>query len=75
LAGAFELRRAIEAGVITADHVHAEIGELVSGTATGRTDDRSTGRWASPSRMPPQPAWCFGRRKDMASAADWRLKT
>ncbi len=39
-AGAFELRRAIESGEITADHVHAEIGELVSGTATGRSDDR-----------------------------------
>jgi ornithine cyclodeaminase len=39
-AGAFELRRAIETGVITADHVHAEIGELLSGTMTGRTDDR-----------------------------------
>jgi alanine dehydrogenase len=38
-AGAFELRRAIESGVITADHVHAEIGELVSGTVTGRSDD------------------------------------
>jgi hypothetical protein len=25
-AGAFELRRAIESGVIAADHVHAEIG-------------------------------------------------
>jgi ornithine cyclodeaminase/alanine dehydrogenase-like protein (mu-crystallin family) len=39
-AGAIELRRAIESGVIAADHVHAEIGELVSGTATGRSDDR-----------------------------------
>jgi alanine dehydrogenase len=38
--GAFELRRAIESGVITADHIHAEIGELVSGTMTGRSDDR-----------------------------------
>ena len=26
--------------MLTADHVHAEIGELVSGTATGRSDDR-----------------------------------
>ena len=39
-AGAFEVRRAIERGVITADHVHAELGELVAGTATGRSDDR-----------------------------------
>src|SRR5689334_9802885 len=39
-AGAFELRRAMESGMITADHVHAEIGELVSGTMMGRTDDR-----------------------------------
>jgi ornithine cyclodeaminase/alanine dehydrogenase-like protein (mu-crystallin family) len=38
-AGAFELRRAIESGVIPADHVHAEIGELLSGTMTGRSDD------------------------------------
>jgi ornithine cyclodeaminase len=29
-AGAFELRRAIESGLITIDHVHAEIGELLS---------------------------------------------
>lgn len=39
-AGAFELRRAIESGMITADHVHAEIGELLLGTMTGRLDDR-----------------------------------
>jgi ornithine cyclodeaminase len=39
-AGAFELRRAIESGVIAADHVHAEIGELLSGTVTGRSNDR-----------------------------------
>jgi alanine dehydrogenase len=38
-AGAIELARAIEAGVITSDHVHAELGELVAGSATGRTDD------------------------------------
>lgn len=25
--------------MITQDHVHAEIGELVAGTASGRTDD------------------------------------
>jgi ornithine cyclodeaminase/alanine dehydrogenase-like protein (mu-crystallin family) len=36
-AGAVEIRRAIDAGLVTADHIHAEIGELVSGQATGRT--------------------------------------
>jgi alanine dehydrogenase len=38
-AGAIELTRAIEAGVITADHIKAELGELVAGSATGRTGD------------------------------------
>ena len=38
-AGAVELRRAIDSGVIDAAHVHAEIGELVTGQAAGRTDD------------------------------------
>jgi alanine dehydrogenase len=37
-AGAVELRRAIQAGVIGADHIHAEIGELVTGHRAGRTD-------------------------------------
>lgn len=37
--GAIELRRAIDAGIIGPEHVHAEIGELVAGTATGRTND------------------------------------
>jgi ornithine cyclodeaminase len=37
--GAIELRRAVEEGVIDADHIHAEIGELASGRTTGRTDD------------------------------------
>lgn len=37
--GAVELRRAIDAGVITADHIHAELGELVTGEREGRTDD------------------------------------
>jgi alanine dehydrogenase len=37
--GAVELRRAIELGVITADHIHAELGELVAGDREGRTDD------------------------------------
>jgi ornithine cyclodeaminase/alanine dehydrogenase-like protein (mu-crystallin family) len=39
-AGAFELRRAIESGLIAADHIHAEIGEVVSGTMIGRSNDR-----------------------------------
>jgi ornithine cyclodeaminase len=38
-AGAVELRRAIDAGAITADHIHAELGELVTGEREGRTDD------------------------------------
>ena len=37
--GAVELRRAIEAGVIGADHIHAEIGELVAGDLPGRTGE------------------------------------
>jgi ornithine cyclodeaminase len=36
--GAVELRRAIEAGVIGAGHVQAEIGELVAGDRPGRTE-------------------------------------
>jgi alanine dehydrogenase len=38
-AGAVELLRAIEAGLIGRDHVHAELGELVTGMAQGRTDE------------------------------------
>jgi ornithine cyclodeaminase len=38
-AGAVELGRAIERGAIDADHVHAEIGEIVAGDRAGRTDD------------------------------------
>jgi alanine dehydrogenase len=37
--GAMELRRAIEEGAIDADHIHAELGELVAGDTEGRTDD------------------------------------
>jgi ornithine cyclodeaminase len=37
-AGANELLWAIRDGVITADHVHAELGELVAGTRPGRTE-------------------------------------
>jgi ornithine cyclodeaminase len=39
--GAIELRRAIEAGIVTADCIHAEIGDVVSGDAEGRTDDQA----------------------------------
>jgi alanine dehydrogenase len=39
-AGAIELRRAVEHGVITPSHIHAELGELVAGTVPGRADDR-----------------------------------
>lgn len=39
-AGAVELRRAMETGVISADDIHAEIGELVTGDRAGRTHDR-----------------------------------
>jgi alanine dehydrogenase len=37
--GAVEISRAIELGVITPDHIRAEIGELVAGTARGRNSD------------------------------------
>jgi ornithine cyclodeaminase/alanine dehydrogenase-like protein (mu-crystallin family) len=37
--GAIELHRAIEAGMIKPDHIHAELGELVAGDRPGRTDD------------------------------------
>jgi ornithine cyclodeaminase len=38
-AGAVELLRAIEDGAIGADHIHAEVGELIAGDRPGRTDD------------------------------------
>jgi ornithine cyclodeaminase len=37
--GPIELHRAIEAGVIKPDHIHAELGELVAGDRPGRTDE------------------------------------
>lgn len=37
--GAIELHHAIEAGMIKADHIHAELGELVAGDRPGRTDE------------------------------------
>src|SRR5207253_838617 len=36
--GAVEIRRAVDAGLVAADHIHAEIGEIVSGDATGRVN-------------------------------------
>ena len=36
--GSIELRRAIDAGAITAEHIHAELGELIAGDREGRTD-------------------------------------
>ncbi len=38
-AGSTDLLDPIARGVITADHIHAELGELVSGTRPGRTSD------------------------------------
>jgi ornithine cyclodeaminase/alanine dehydrogenase-like protein (mu-crystallin family) len=37
--GAIELRRAIEAGTINAEDIHAELGELIAGDRQGRTED------------------------------------
>jgi ornithine cyclodeaminase/alanine dehydrogenase-like protein (mu-crystallin family) len=37
--GAVELRLAIQRGLFAPEQVHAEIGELVTGAAVGRTDD------------------------------------
>jgi alanine dehydrogenase len=36
--GTVEIHRAIDAGIVTADHIHAEIGEIVSGERSGRLD-------------------------------------
>jgi ornithine cyclodeaminase len=42
-AGSYDLTQPIEQGVIGAEHVHAEIGELVAGTRPGRSSpDRIT---------------------------------
>jgi Ornithine cyclodeaminase/mu-crystallin family len=77
-AGAFEPRRAIECEVITADHVHAEISELISGTMTGRSDDRQMTLYRSVGVAVPDaarpPAWRCAGRKDKASALSWRSK-
>ena len=37
--GSVEVRRAVETGIIDADHIHAELGELVTGNREGRADD------------------------------------
>ncbi len=39
--GSIELRRAIETGAVGPDFIHAEIGEVVAGTAEGRIDDQA----------------------------------
>jgi ornithine cyclodeaminase len=39
--GSVELRRAIEAGIVTRDFIHAEIGEIVAGRVAGRSDDQT----------------------------------
>ena len=39
--GSIELRRAIEAGIVVPDFIHAEIGEIVAGIAEGRGDDQA----------------------------------
>jgi alanine dehydrogenase len=38
-AGAIELRRAIEQGIVTADHIQLEIGQLVAAQSEGRTTE------------------------------------
>jgi ornithine cyclodeaminase/alanine dehydrogenase-like protein (mu-crystallin family) len=37
--GAIEIHRAVEAGIIKPDHIHAELGELVAGDRPGRHDE------------------------------------
>jgi len=37
--GAIEIQRAIDAGIIKPDHIHAELGELVAGDRPGRRDE------------------------------------
>jgi ornithine cyclodeaminase len=37
--GAIEIYRAVEAGIIKPDHIHAELGELVAGDRPGRSDE------------------------------------
>ena len=39
--GSIELRRAIASGIVAPDFIHAEIGEIVAGVATGRRDDEA----------------------------------
>jgi ornithine cyclodeaminase len=38
--GAVELRLAIESGLVGVDCIHAEIGQVVAGSASGRRDDQ-----------------------------------
>ena len=37
--GAIEIQRAIDAGIIKPEHIHAELGELVAGDRPGRSDE------------------------------------
>ena len=37
--GAIEIQRAIDAGIIKPEHIHAELGELVAGDRPGRRDE------------------------------------
>lgn len=41
LAAGAEFRRAMEAGLVNEDHIHAEIGEILAGKATGRKDNNT----------------------------------
>ena len=77
-AGSNDLVWAIRDGVIGEDHVHAEIGELVSGTRPGRTAPDQvtlTSRWASPPRTPPRPRWPSTRPERAAWAPRSRSST
>ena len=59
--GSIELRRAIEAGIVGPNFIHAEIGEIVAGHAKGRGDDQAITLYksmASPCRTPlPPPSY------------------
>ncbi len=62
--GSNDLSWAIRDGAITADHVHAELGELVSGTRPGRTDSPADHALQVGRRRRP------GRRRGGARALD-----
>jgi alanine dehydrogenase len=57
-AGSNDLAQPIQEGLITPDHIQAELGELVLGTGSGRAtaaQTRCTSLSASPSKTRPQP--------------------